>query len=73
MKKSDFFEKIKKAVTENILGEPFTASEVNSKCENVLLKSKSFLSKHAKDNPGKYTPYFIRISRGLYKINSLLN
>jgi len=35
-----------------------------------LSKSPSFLSKHAKDNPGKYTEYFIRVSKGIYKLIS---
>ncbi len=33
----------------------------------ALINSPSFLSKHAKGN-GRYTEYFERVSRGLYKL-----
>lgn len=48
----------------------FQFNYANNKCENALSKSKSFLSKHLKDNLGKHSSDFIRISRGYYKMNS---
>lgn len=64
MKNSLIFETIKNSN----LPETFSVKDVNEVCNNLLLKSKSFLSKHCLDNPGNYTVYFKRISRGLYSI-----
>ena len=62
MKKSSHLEKIKEAVQQGKTIEPFMSSDFP-----FLSKSPSFLSKHAVGN-GKYTEYFVRVSRGLYKL-----
>ena len=64
MREHDLTEQIKKAVSLGKVKEPFRASDF------PFLKkgSKSFLPKHAKDNPGGYTGYFIRVSRGAYRL-----
>ncbi len=36
-----------------------------------LHKSPSFLSKHSIGNPGEYTPYFKKSSRGCYSVNPI--
>lgn len=59
-RKSKIYIKIKKAVEDNRLKEPFSVSEVNNSCNNLLLSSKSFLSKHRDQNPGNYSVYFDR-------------
>jgi hypothetical protein len=59
---------IKKAVSSGRLVQPFTVSDVNKFCSGLLIKSPSFLSKHAKNNPGGYTEYFIRTSKGKYRL-----
>lgn len=40
------------------------------KAENIpcLKNSPSFLSKHCEGNTGGYSEYFIRVSRGVYKL-----
>ena len=48
--------------------QPFSVNDVNNRCSNLLLNSPSFLSKHAKGNPGGYTEYFVRMSKGKYKL-----
>jgi hypothetical protein len=57
---------IQKAVANNSLSQPFSVSDVNRNCNELLVKSPSFLSKHTKGNPGNFKPYFIRFSRGKY-------
>lgn len=57
---------IKVAVTSGKLKQPFSVSDVNTACENILAKSSSFLSKHRKGNPGGHTEYFNQIQRGKY-------
>jgi hypothetical protein len=59
---------INQAVIAGILAQPFTVKDVNQKCVNILKKSSSFLSKHAKNNPGGYSVYFIKVSKGRYKM-----
>jgi hypothetical protein len=56
------------AVSSGRLKQPFNVNDVNKCCNNLLLKSPSFLSKHAKNNPGGYSAYFIKVARGQYKI-----
>ena len=65
---SVIYTQIKKAVSVRKLKEPFSVSNVNLICAVLLDRSPSFLSKHAENNPGGYTEYFIRISRGKYKL-----
>lgn len=48
------------------LKEPFTVSDVNYACKNILAKSQSFLSKHRKGNPGNYKVYFMQVKKGKY-------
>ena len=52
------------------LKKSFRVNDVNRFCNNVLMLSPSFLSKHRVGNPKGYTEYFIRISRGVYQINN---
>lgn len=59
---------ITKAVSTKKLMQPFSVNDVNNRCSNLLLNSPSFLSKHAEGNPGGYTEYFVRMSKGKYKL-----
>ncbi len=63
MRKSRLYENIKINIKTGKTKEPFRAKDFS-----FLSKSRSFLSKHRVDNPGGYKEYFIRISRGLYKL-----
>lgn len=63
MRKSRLLERIEKEVSKKRLKQ-FRVSDLD-----CLKKSKSFLSKHRKGNPGDYTVYFIRLKeKGLYKL-----
>jgi len=53
---------IREAVRSGEVKEPFKSSDFH-----FLSSSPSFISKHAVGN-GKYTEYFIRVARGLYKL-----
>ena len=55
-------QRIKDAVNSKYVLEPFRVNDFN-----FLKSSPSFLSKHAVGN-GKYTEYFVRESRGLYRL-----
>lgn len=55
-------EKIRVEVKTGNVKEPFKSSDFL-----FLNKSQSFLSKHAVGN-GRYLEYFIRVSRGYYKL-----
>ena len=59
---------INAAVTNGKLRQPFSVADVNSACENLLVKSSSFLSKHRKGNPGAYTVYFVQEKNGKYSL-----
>jgi len=67
-KKSKIVIAINLAVTNGKLKQPFTVSDVNSACENLLAKSPSFLSKHKQGNPGGYTVYFVQDMKGKYSL-----
>lgn len=62
MRQSKLVQQIKKAVSSGKIKEPFKSSDFS-----FLSNSPSFISKHAVGN-GKYTEYFIRVGRGLYKL-----
>ena len=65
---SKIFNCILKNVCSGEVKEPFKVKDV-IKC---LGTSKSFLWKHSENNPnGKGRPYFIRIERGVFKINPI--
>ena len=68
MKKSNITITISEAVANKRLPQPFSVAIVNRNCNGLLEKSPSFLSKHAKGNPGNHTPYFVRVARGKYKL-----
>ncbi len=55
-------DQIRHAVKNGEVKEPFKASDFK-----FLTKSPSYLSKHVSNN-GLYIDYFIRISRGRYKL-----
>lgn len=55
-------ERIRHVVNSNTVSQPFKVGDFD-----FLKRSPSFLSKHAVGN-GKYTEYFVRVSRGLYKL-----
>jgi len=55
-------EKIRIEVNTGNVQEPFKSSDFS-----FLNKSPSFISKHAVGN-GRYREYFIRVSRGYYKL-----
>ena len=67
-KKSKLFEIILKSYVNKHLKEPFSVKDINMVCNNILVKSPSFVSKHCEGNPGGYSEYFKRVSRGNYKI-----
>lgn len=50
------------------LPKQFRVSDVNKFCNNILIKSESFLSKHCDENPNNNTIYFIRVGIGLYTL-----
>lgn len=50
------------------LPKQFRVKDVNKFCNDILLHSPSFLSKHCENNPGNYNSFFIRISKGLYTL-----
>lgn len=68
-KQSKLFITINLAVTEGKLKQPFSVNEINIACNGLLLKSRSFLSKHRKGNPGGYKVYFVQNDFGKYSIN----
>jgi hypothetical protein len=69
-KQSKLFTSINLAVTEGKLKEPFSVNEINITCDNLLAKSRSFLSKHRKGNPGGYKVYFVQDKNGKYSISN---
>lgn len=62
MRQSNLVQQIRDAVRSGKVKEPFKSSDFH-----FLSSSPSFISKHAVDN-GKYTEYFIRVGRGIYKL-----
>ena len=62
MRQSNFVNQIRAAVRSGKVKEPFKSSDFH-----FLTSSPSFISKHAVGN-GKYTEYFIRVGRGIYKL-----
>lgn len=67
MRMSKFVEDIRNAVRSGSLKEPFRASDVKAACPGWAKSTYSvFLAKHRRGNPGDYTEYFVRHSRGLY-------
>jgi hypothetical protein len=62
MKQRNLVQQIRDAVSTGKVKEQFKFSDFS-----FLNKSPSFLSKHAVGN-GKYNEYFIRVSRGMYKL-----
>lgn len=69
-KQSKLFSSIHLAVTEGNLKEPFSVNDINITCNNLLAKSRSFLSKHRKGNPGGYKVYFVQDNNGKHYINN---
>ena len=66
MSRESTLEKIKVAIKNGCLTEPFNVSNIK-KCIPEF-KSNAFISKHAHSNPGDYKEYFIRTNRGRYKL-----
>ena len=62
MRQNNLVQKIRDAIISGKVKEPFKSSDFH-----FLSSSPSFISKHAVGN-GKYTEYFIRVSRGLYRL-----
>jgi hypothetical protein len=62
MRQNNLVQQIKDAVHSGKVKEPFKSSDFH-----FLSSSPSFISKHAVGN-GKYTEYFIRVERGIYKL-----
>ncbi len=62
MRQSNLVNQIRDAVQSGKVKEPFKSSDFH-----FLNRSPSFISKHAVGN-GKYTEYFIRVRRGMYKL-----
>lgn len=67
-RKSLFFEII---LNSSLKEKSFSVKDINKFCNELLLKSPSFISKHCVDNPGGYTEYFKRVSMGIYVINEI--
>jgi hypothetical protein len=68
MRISNLYDTIKKAVIIGKLKEPFSVKDVNTNCNGLLNKSKSFLSKHSNNNTSNYSVYFFKVSKGKYKL-----
>lgn len=64
--KSLFFEII---LNSSLKEKSFSVKDINEYCNELLLKSPSFISKHCEGNPGGYSEYFKRVGRGIYVIN----
>ena len=63
---SEIFKCILRNVCSRKINEPFRVIDVRE----CIGPSKSFLWKHALNNPNREgRPYFIRIERGLFKVN----
>ena len=62
MRQRNLVQQIRDVVLSGKVKEPFKSSDFN-----FLSRSPSFISKHAVGN-GKYTEYFIRVGRGIYKL-----
>lgn len=58
---------IRSEVSNGRLRQPFNVADVK-RATRVMDKSPSFLSKHAQNNPGGHKEYFIRVSKGYYKL-----
>jgi hypothetical protein len=56
--------RIREAVRSGRLNQPFRAADVNRILG--IDWARTFLPKHAVDNPGGFTELFVRIGRGLY-------
>ncbi len=67
-RKSLIFETIFNSYLSGILTEPFSVKDINRFCNNLLIKSPTFISKHCEGNPEGYTEYFKRTSKGKYII-----
>ncbi|MBZ0098846.1 MAG: hypothetical protein K8F30_07160 [Taibaiella sp.] len=65
---SRIFKTIKKLVQDGTLVREFSVQDVR-RVSPILDRSPAFLSKHAVVNPKNYTPYFVRVREGYYKIN----
>ena len=66
---SEFMVDIGRAVREGKLEQPFRGSDVERACPEWGKRTyRVFLAKHRLGNPGKYTPYFVRVSPGLYRL-----
>lgn len=62
MREKNFEPRIREEVISGRVNEPFKSSDFI-----FIAKSNSLISKHEVGN-GKYSEYFIRVSRGLYKL-----
>lgn len=62
MRQHNLVKQIREVIQNGTVTEPFSSSDFS-----FLSKSPSFLCKHAVGN-GKYTEYFIRVERGIYKL-----
>lgn len=68
-RKSFFFFEI--ILNSSLKEKSFSVKDINKFCNDLLLKSPSFISKHCIDNPGGYSEYFVRVSKGIYVINKI--
>ena len=62
MRQKNLVHQIINAVNSGQVKEPFKSTDFS-----FLAKSQSFISKHAVGN-GRYTEYFVKVARGLYKL-----
>lgn len=72
---TSIYKKIVTAVQNGSLVEPFSIRDFTRACKGIANNTyNTFLSKHRKGNPGKYSEMFIRVSRGIYRLKKpLLN
>lgn len=62
---------IRAAVEAGVLQEPFVAADVKRACPGFAERtSHVFLPKHRVGNPGGETEVFIRVGKGLYRLNN---
>ncbi len=66
-KQSKIFNEIQRLVLSGELPMEFNVSDIK-KVSKIIENSSPFLSKHRENNPGKHTPYFKRVRRGVYTI-----
>jgi hypothetical protein len=71
MRQHNLYRQISNGVATRRLDQHFSADDVNQSLGNILGKSKGFLTKHCVGNSGGYSEMFVRVRKGVYKLNPL--